>query len=342
MTDIPTKKRLAARNTFAFFNKHLKALNVERIKLRNANQIATYASTHQGGFTKGLLLPVKPMGYMSFMINYTRLLTTIGLMIEHKINPSCSDQQPLNRDYELYLNVLNDAVWGTFNLVEFFWWSFKVSKKAGYWGMQLEALGLCIDLFQMIIRHYKAYQLYQKRLQEVPLEKQADLRREWQFKQLHFMRTCIYISLFIITMMTISILGAGIPLSPIFFIMRALNGLLRYTMEKQEHQAEISALKAQGASESVIQSRQRALQYDELTSLHQLLGSLVLLPVCLYLLATMPPLFSIPFAMMALGIMVLVYKAIESARLPSQSESPTPEVVPQAVTDDGSSHLMLT
>ncbi|ASQ47382.1 hypothetical protein [Legionella clemsonensis] len=106
-----------------------------------------------------LSIPSPAMGYMSWVLYYTRFGISLGLLLKHTIaGPWMSDKEaniPAWERFKTQWNqrkfaLLNDAIWATANLVCFFW--LRGSGMLGYAGNVVTACLLLMDLSLSIWR----------------------------------------------------------------------------------------------------------------------------------------------------------------------------------------------
>lgn len=199
-----------------FFKGHLTRMNTERIRFNRTKSIVRYVTKAQ---TKpwDLTLLDAPLGIMSFSIYYLRLGLNLSFLFQQLQEYRNGNIESMQSIQNVSLSVLNDSVWGTCNMIQYFWWTFRTSRSAGLRGMQLEVIGQLMDVLLIIIRHKQAFDQHQAQWAEASDAGRERLMMEWKYQQRNFIRVCLHLSLFTSVMALMAFSAATIPLSPIFF-----------------------------------------------------------------------------------------------------------------------------
>jgi len=275
------------RGALTFFRSGLTQINAQRLSLNNTKRIVKYV-VHEGDVSaqSKLALLDTPVGYLSFLLYYARFANQIILLI------NCDDDK--EQANGVYPKLLNDLLWGTCNLIQFYWWSFKVSSAAGYKGLQLEVCAQVIDLVIMMANHHKDYDAHLQEMAKASPETQKLLLNEWDFKRKNFIRAFIHASVIVSALAFIAFAGLAIPTTPVFFTVGIVSGLLKNLMQLQKEITVINLLKEAKADDAAIQKQERVVSYQQSNTPYQLMFNHVLLPVSFYLLVTTAILVAIP------------------------------------------------
>jgi hypothetical protein len=223
-----------------FFKKQLDLSNDYRMQLLRSKQRVNYLLTDQ---TKKMNLAKlsTPLGYLSFAIYYTRLLVSLSI-IAHQLFTAENTYSNRHPSFN-YSQLLNDAVWGTINFVEFFFWTFSRSVEAGRMGMSLEVFGLLMDLSILVIQtNQTIHNLANKAFDESDPKIKRKLDNQIHIARKNQIRIIIHLLTIAFSLSTIAFqLGISFPLSPVFFVTGIVSGFLRlkWAVDKESFEANI-------------------------------------------------------------------------------------------------------
>lgn len=292
--------------SFTFFNTSLTYINTNRLRINNSKRTVKYLVTAENIMAQNRLAVFDaPMGYLSFLLYYTRFLSQLMVFL------SKPQQESFLEHPEIYLRLTNDLLWGTCNLIQFFWWTSRVSNEAGRRGLQLEVAAQCFDVLVMIFYHQKEYQAFQEKLKTASPQEAQILLNEWEFKQLQFMRSFVYTMIFLGTLGLLATSSLTIPLAPLFFAVGLLNELLKHGIQQAQQESKLTILIEQGDLQAIRQQQKLCAQQKYSIPM-QIVSSQLLFPLSFYLLITNAIWFSLPLVAVGYLCEELLRKSIEN------------------------------
>lgn len=304
--------------TLKFFNTKITELNTTRLHFnRNKNLAKFFAKP------KKSLLDTPPvettLGAMSFSLYFLRFTTNMSLLIQLILNDSLKNKEEKKRR-DLYYQLLNDSLWSTVNLIQFFWLSYKKSSAAGLRGMQLEALVQFIDLLIALIRYQQDKEDYELRYKQATKSERVKLDIEWQHKQLTMVRTFVTSLTTLVIFSLVAFSVTSIPLSPIMAAISLTSAILRILNDIYRDQQLIKHLKETESNPQVIADKKREMIVARLNDLNQVILYNAFMPLGLFLFISTP----IPVTLIAsLSMLLLYYVTSKLIAMHSPDSSPT-------------------
>jgi len=279
------------KSTLKFFNTKLTDLNDKRLQLNRGKGLAKYLANPQKN-TMDISPLETTLGVMSFSLYALRLSANIGLLIQ-LILKSSSKKINHNKHRDLYYRLLNDSLWCTVNLIQFFWLSFRNSTSAGLRGMQLEILAQLIDMLVMIIRYKQDQKEYEVKYNNASASERVRLEIEWQNKQLSVIRSLLTGLSVALVFALYSFSIASVPMSPIISSVIVISSLIRVLTDMDRDRKLLQHLKCNEMNPQKVLAEERRMTKARLHDLNQIILSSVLIPVGLFLLITTPiPIFA--------------------------------------------------
>lgn len=259
-----------------FFKRSITDVNTQRIKFNMSKNLIRYLmQCHQN--LKRLNIINTPLGVMSFSLYYLRVLINCLLLCQLTLSLESKNSEAFE---EIYWGLLNDLIWGTCNLIQFFWWTFSHSTRLGFRGMQLEAICQLFDLMLLCIQHQKLMREYQEKMKTASLEERDELMNEWHYKQLYFIRSITHLLLITLVMGVVGFCLVSMPISPFTFSIGVIGSLVKIAI--QEH--EIKQLK----------QKNYPIKLSSSADWHTFWTSFILTPGSLFLFVLVSPVVSIP------------------------------------------------
>ena len=280
------EKKPALKSTLTFFNSQLTYLNTQRLQLNRSKGFAKYlAQSHK---TLRNLTPLDTtMGVMSFTLYMARFAVNFGLLAQILVGEQLdkSDDKTIK---DLYYNLLNDSLWGTVNLTQFFWLTFNNSQSAGFYGIQLEVIAQLIDVLVMVVRFQESREEYELKLRQSSGADQKRLTMEWRHRELNFIRSFLTASSIMVALGLLAFSIASVPVSPIISAILLISALSRVLIDSEKDKKIIHQLKLDGVEPQLIAKEQSMLTRNRLNDLNQVILYNVFIPVGLFLFLTTP------------------------------------------------------
>lgn len=225
------------KNNIIFFKQKLDEMSVYRMQLLRSKQQINYLNSDPVRRCSLSYLSV-PLGYLSFSIYYARLISQCSLLLYCQISKDTGGK--LNQS-EIALQIFNDALWGTINYIEYFYFTYQISKEHGIKGMQLEVFGQLLDIAVMSYKYVIQLKEFTSEYQTKndPIERVL-LLNDIKYARNNFVRSILHMSVITIVLATIAFpLPFTLPLTPTFYITSLVSGYLRihWAAEKERGQA---------------------------------------------------------------------------------------------------------
>lgn len=284
----------------SFFNRTISLINERRQKIRQTKGMANFI-VQQIKWKNCMNAWDIPLGILSFVLYYLRLAANLILLAQHLYCASWTSKDSYKILYAIAFEILNDLVWSTINLAQFFWLTFKVSLKAGYIGVQLEGLGMFFDEILMLFQFRNAYREHYEKLESTEyLSDKEYLKIDWHYKQINTIRSVIHLTLF-----TAAFIGFGLglvtfPLSIFVYSINITSGILRVTLGGVKDTQKLKVLEAHDVTSKQLSEHKTKSLRQLIQEINHLAHFLVFVPLVLILTAPCPLTFSI-------GLMLLVF-----------------------------------
>ncbi|MDF1646662.1 MAG: hypothetical protein P1U61_06770 [Legionellaceae bacterium] len=282
-----------------FFSDTISSVNTKRQKIRQTKGIANVV-VGQISWKNNLCKWDPSLGLLSFTLYYTRLVSNITLLIcqfsdcrAEKMNPNALE--------DIMLELLNDTVWSSINLVQFFWWTFKVSTESGLRGVQLEGVGMLFDEMIMLIQYQKKLSQYKKNLcATTSLQKIDSLKLEWQYKKFNLLRSSIHIMFFSLLFIGFGMGMITFSISICIYSTNIISQSLRMILDILKDAQQSELMKKHDADYVEIKQHQNHSQYHAMQQANHFIHFLLFVPLALILSAPGPLTLSI-------GVMACVF-----------------------------------
>ncbi len=221
------------REKLTFFKANIADANLKRVRVASSKNLITYLINNPSKSSRLDFMRL-PLGIMSFTLYYSRLLINMALLIERL----CARESMHSKSCkELYFAILLDMMWGTCNLLQFFWWAFRYSRALGLRGMQLEFACQIIEFIVFCIQHGVLVEEYQEKIKKATADERADLEQELYHAQLHFLRTAASLLLMTLAIAMIAFSVVSMPLSPVMFAIASVGSLMRILIQLHQEKS---------------------------------------------------------------------------------------------------------
>lgn len=290
--------RLTVQSSFTFFNSHLSSLNGHRLQMNRSKNLAKYLARP---YTKIRTLNTldNTMGIMSYSLYFLRFSSNLCLLTELIwSDPDANKEKKYN---SLYFSLFNDCLWGLINMSQYFWLSFQRSEVEGFLGMQLEALGQMIDLLIMITRFAQEKDEYLLHSANCNDSERDRLAVEWQFKELHFLRSLLTGTVILTVFGLFSFSVISLPLSPVLSVVVVISSLVRLLLDMEKDSRMLENMRLQEMDPVEIAKQEQEFNIARCNDLNQIIIYNVYIPIGLlcFMTLSMPTLCC--FAALLLG-----------------------------------------
>lgn len=285
------KKSEFIQSKIIFFKKNITDANSKRLSFnRNRNFIKYFVKPKLYSQT---WTPISfSWGIFSFSIYLLRLLLNIFLL-SYWLLTQPAPLKSVNLTPILY-EIVNDLLWSTCNLIQFFWWTFEVSKSAGYKGLQFEAIAQYVDCLIMIVRFHQEYQ-----------NQNAHKNTLSTYHYLQFIRSLLTLFFITLVLSLFAFSAITLPLSPIIFFISLSSTFIRMGINYYQYQSSSKRLK-----------ETETFSLETKKELSQFILDYVLIPLGFYLMVTTPLVISI----ISILILALIYQGAQKNLSSSQTQ----------------------
>ncbi|MCH9757383.1 MAG: hypothetical protein K0U37_09365 [Gammaproteobacteria bacterium] len=279
------KKPFSVELGLRFFSNTITSVNAKRQKINQTKGIASFV-VKKTSWTSNLTQWELPLSVLSFTLYYARLASNLILLARHLNH--CSSNNEMNQKMLdlIAFDILNDIVWSTINLVQFFWLTFKVSIKAGLRGVQLEGIGMLFDDLVMLVQFKQKLEQHQEALLTTTSAAKKDyLKLEWEYKQMNVIRSFIHITLFSFVFIGFGLGVIALPLSILVFVTNIMSNGLRIMLGIIKDKQQTSLMRQHEASRLQVNQHLNRTEYNALQQINHFIHFLILTPLSLILCA---------------------------------------------------------
>lgn len=298
---VEMKSKSSVSTRLTFFNDNLSKINVRRIQANRSKGLAKFL-TKDAPKRRSLIVIEHPLGIMSFGLYGLRMINTIALLINQSCQVVNASPKSKAKTRDLWYSLLNDSIWFSVNLVEYFWLTFNTSRSAGLRGLQLDTVGQLIDVLILLIRYQQDKKSYLLRCNQAGEEEKMALARNWRLNELHLLRNILTMLAIALTyaLFSTSVITVAIApiISPIVF-MGALSRLLIDMTHDSQFLAQLNS------SQTLFRlQEQNSRRKARLQDLNQIILSNIFLPMGFFVLISAP----LPLALSSCFVMLLLTK----------------------------------
>ncbi|MDF1678084.1 MAG: hypothetical protein P1U32_05260 [Legionellaceae bacterium] len=319
-------KRIDLPKGLGFFNNAISSVNMRRQKIRQTKGVANLV-LKQTSWNNHLSCWDTPLGVLSFALYYVRLTSNLSLLA-YQYTCCSRDKRMSQAELEaISFTLLNDIVWSSINAMQFFWWTFNRSKKAGLLGVQSEGVGMLFDELVMLIQFEKARSQYKKSLISNTSSQEKDiLKLNWTYKKINCARSSVHILLFALLFIGFGMGMVTFPISIFIYSTNIISNLLRITLEVQKDKQQLNIMRKHEVHSTKITQHQNNSKHHALQQLNHFFHFLLLVPLALVVSAPGPMALSVGIMMLVFFSDALVEHALkghckkQSACIESQSE----------------------
>lgn len=275
---------MTVRSTLTFFSDKMTYCNGQRIVCNRSKNLAKYLARPQYNL-RPLTVIESTLGVMSFSLYLLRFIANLGLLTMLTLD---SEEEKTKRQ-ELYYSLLNDSIWCTVNLIQFFWLTSKTSSAAGLYGMQLETVVQLLDILILLIRHQQDKKEYDMKYQQASTDiERSQLTMAWENKELHHVRSLLSNLAFVALFGIISFSSLSIPFSPLLSAVSLINSLSKMLIDLKLKRQLLDQMELNQASQAQICQQKNAIITACLHELNQIILNSVFYPFGFFLLITAP------------------------------------------------------
>lgn len=274
----------------SYLREQISFINTQRVRFNRSKNIACF-SVDKSQVVRNIKWIESPLGIMSFSLNYVRLTLSLH-QLYNVLSSSASAESDIEKNRkkrnELIFSVINDVLWGTVNMIEYFWLSFKNSKTHGILGLKLEIMAMLIDLLIMTINHQQSYQDHLKELSEATPEEKKALEIEWSYKQANYIRSIIQISVMMSALSSLAFVNLATPISPLMFSASLTSNILRVHWKWEKTYMLIEQMKKNGKPSKEIWLEEQKFKSERISDVNELILYYAVLPSILFMTFTAP------------------------------------------------------
>ncbi len=296
---------ISLRETASFFRSGISRVNTYRLRMNNTKNLVKYVTKDTCTFFAPSNLD-KPAGYLSFTLYQARLCLNTYLLVNHFISP---DANPLPKDRskeDIYYELLNDLLWSTCNLLQFFWFNSKTSRQFGIIGIEMEMVAQLVDLVVMLVRFKQAHQAYQHKRSHASAFEREKMDIEWKYRVINIVRSSLHMMLIVGLLGVLALTPLSIPFSPIVFTISILSNFLRIMLAEYKNKELLGVYEIHARP---FAEKEKAVKDMELQMNKTKLEFAVFycaLPLGIYLLAVAPMTISIPSLILLMGAFAVI------------------------------------
>jgi len=266
---------MLTKTTFTFFKDSLTYMNSKRITLNLRKNYVNYR-INSPLFPRRLSTLYSSLSILSFTLYYLRFSINLTLL--------CTQTTPAEQQTLLY-GLFNDLMWGSCNLAQIMWLTFKRSKCRGLRGLQLESLCQLVD-FIMLLHHQNGVLTHQQQLlQRDWLDAtQQYLANELFFIKLQMLRTIIAVLAIMLTFSAFAFSLTSVSITPLLYGMSVSNALTRSLINIINDKQRIQNLRQSIPNQAEwVNQQQQALWVERAKEIMQIVIDYVVVPLSLYL-----------------------------------------------------------
>lgn len=276
-----------------FFSNTITAINMRRQKVNQTKGFAKFL-VKQANLESNICKVEPSLGILSFSLYHARLASNLSLLIAYFNSTNENKQALQNSLTNLFYEIINDIVWSTINLVQFFWWTFKKSVAAGMYGVLLEGIGMLFDELVMLTQFSKAQQQHQEaktNAQSSYTIKQLEIA--WMYRKINLLRSSLHIILFASIFIAFGMGLIAFPISTIIYSVNFISNSLRIGLLISKNKQEILLMQSNHVKPQEILKHERTFKIALIQQMNHFFHFIMLLPLVLILFAPQPIAFSI-------------------------------------------------
>lgn len=266
-----------------FFSNTITSINMRRMKINQTKGFAKFVL--KKAHTKNNIYKLDPsLGILSFGLYHARLASNLGILTAY-FNSNNKNEQVLQSNLtNLFYEIINDIAWGTINLVQFFWWTFRKSVTAGMYGVLLEGVGMLFDEVIMLIQFSKSMQQHKLDKENATssyAKKQLEIA--WTYRKINLLRSSLHITLFALIFIIFGVGLISFPISPIIYSVNFISTSLRISLLVMKNKQEASLMQCNNFSSQKILEYKRKCKLDLMQQINHFFHLIILIPLVLVL-----------------------------------------------------------
>lgn len=304
---------------FTFFSDTVSFVNSKRLKLRQTKGFASLVA-RKAGWKKNNLPQWDPiLGISSFALYQARIVSNLGLLMCTLIS---DDNEEIKQSIleEIMLTLVNDIVWSTINLIQYFWWTFKVSLEAGFRGMYLESVGMLFDTFVMLIQFIQGLVQHQQQLANFTAEQRDYHRLDWTYQTINLIRSSLHMVSLAMLFTGFALGFVAFPISIFVYSVNITSNSLRISFEIIKNKQKTTLMRQHGVNEDSISAHEQRIQLSAVEQINHFLHLLIFIPLILILFAPTPFALSVSMIIVVIISDYLIDQWIHSYQ-PTNAES---------------------